>query len=30
MTGKDLLDPGLALKLGKSSQVVCIAYQVVK
>ena len=30
MTGKDLLDTGLALKLGKSSQVVWIAYQVVK
>lgn len=30
MTGKDLLDTGLALKLGKSSRVVWIAYQVVK
>ena len=30
MTGRNLLDTGLALKLGKPSQVVWIAYQVVK
>jgi len=30
MTGRNLLDTGLALKLGKLSQVVWIAYQVVK